>query len=401
MKVEILARTYENGAKGEDSFDKFQFILGGRAGGTCYAKEGYFDSSIYNEDKAIRIAEKTSSSGHHSVFEHSHVTLAITDIPKILAMVLNSTNSYVTSEKSARYTIMKPKTKLEEQSYQRWTNIFKDLIVKNYPDKDLAVDKLAMENARYMIDVFTPTSMCYTVSYRQLCYLVTWLDDLCEKVKLNDNISSLYKRLGDSAKELSDILKEKFIRNNYFIPSIKQKSFRFLATLNGKDVNDIQEVLGETYRIKYQASLACLAQLQRHRTLRYEMLFSDESNWYIPELIKGTNFEELWVQDLESLFKIGVYPQALKVNIVETGLVEDFLMKAHERLCARAQLEIMKNTMNTMVMLKEASKSGLLEKTTSREIEKWVELNEVKLKCKVCKCLEPCVWGPKGKLRKI
>lgn len=395
MNIEILARTYENGVVSSDNFDKFSYILGGRTGGTCYAKEGYFDTGIHDEARAMRIANRTSSSGHHSVFEHSHITLAITGIPKLLAMVLNSTNSYVTSEKSARYTVMNPHTELEKELYKKWFNRFKGLIIKEYPDKDIPVEKLAMENARYMTSVFTLTSMCYTVSYRQLCYIIGWLKELSNDTH-NKTVHPIYKKLGESADELCKILEGQFVSEEYYIPAIKQKKFRFLATLNGKKADDIKEVLGEIYRVRYKASLACLAQLQRHRTLRYEMLFDGDISWYTPEIIRGTDFEEAWIKDLNTLYNNGIYPQALQVDIVESGLVEDFLMKAHERLCARVQLETMRNTMDTMLEFKRASRDNLLEKTTTEAVNSWVEFNTVKLKCKLCKCLEPCAWGPKG-----
>ena len=42
------------------------------------------------------------------------------NLPKIIAMLLNSLGMYATSEKSARYTIMKPETELEETLYNKW-----------------------------------------------------------------------------------------------------------------------------------------------------------------------------------------------------------------------------------------------------------------------------------------
>lgn len=114
----------------------------------------------------MRIAGITSKAGHHSVFEHSHMTILIDGIPKLLAMTLNSHNNYVTSEKSARYTVMKPNTELENELYNKWLNIFMDIIPIAYPSTKLDIGKLAQENARYMLSVYTPTSMVYTVNYR-------------------------------------------------------------------------------------------------------------------------------------------------------------------------------------------------------------------------------------------
>ena len=47
---------------------------------------------------------------------------------KIIAMILNSTEFYTTSEKSARYTLMKPETEREAMLYEKWQKIFKEEI---------------------------------------------------------------------------------------------------------------------------------------------------------------------------------------------------------------------------------------------------------------------------------
>lgn len=399
MNVEIIARTYENGKNDEDleqSFAEFSYILGGRTGGTCYAKDGYFDKGIHDTDRALRIAKRTSESGHHSVFEHSHVTLTITGIPKMLAMLLNSTNCYVTSEKSARYTSMNPRTELERYKYDSWFKIIRNLIVLKYLDKDIPIDKLAMENARYMLDVFTPTSMCYTVSYRQLCYMTEWLDNLTSKCMRN-NIY-FYRELSIYARELSRLLKCKILDSDYSISSNKRDNFKFIGTINQKDISDVREYIGDIYGVKYKASLACLAQLQRHRSLNYEMFLNNEDNnaWYVPKIIAGTIYEPEWINDLNTLKQRGVYPQALMVDVYEHGSVDDYMMKAQERLCARAQLEIMDNTIETMNKFKKAADAGNMGKYSQDLVNQWFTSRDdakIKLKCQVLKCLEPCIWG--------
>lgn len=415
LKVEAIARTCEVdpnsgkiNAENIGTFAHDSFILGGRAGGTCYAKEGYFSKGIYNTDRAERIAKITSGSGHHSVFEHSYITLLISGIPKIMAMLLNSTSCYVTSEKSARYTVMSPESDLEVTLYDKWSGIFKRLISEKYPDMKIDVDKLAMENARYMTSVFTPTSMVYTVSYRQICYLIYWLEDLKDKAYKYG--SRFYRRISESAIEL----KEQFISvvggvnglgNIKLLVPNKCDSFSFFATLNNQYFSDIREFVGDAYTLKYHASTSCLAQIQRHRTTRCEMYFNeivDEPEFYTPKIIANNEkYSAEWKADLEKLYKAGVYPQAMIVDIVERGLVTDYLMKAQERLCARAQLEIMDNTVWGMYTLK------FYKNHMSRHVEealmKWFDdEGQVKFKCEMKKCLEPCVWGAKyGKNRLI
>ena len=62
----------------------------------------------------------------------------------------------------------------EQQLYEKWIKIYQNEIQKEYPQmKEKQVLKLAQENARYLISIFTPaTSMEYTVSLRQLNYIL-------------------------------------------------------------------------------------------------------------------------------------------------------------------------------------------------------------------------------------
>jgi len=116
--------------------------------GICLMPDDYLSQGIQNEASSLKRAEGTVNSGHHSVYDHAHMTLTIEGIPKILAMLLNSTEDYVTSEKSARYTVLKPETEAELVLYEKWIVKFTDLISKTYPNIDpKMVNKLALEKA--------------------------------------------------------------------------------------------------------------------------------------------------------------------------------------------------------------------------------------------------------------
>ena len=56
------------------------------------------------------------------------------------------------------------------------------VIKEEYPEfDDKKVQKLAQENARYLISVFTPaTIMEYTVSFEQLNFIISWFEDYIE-----------------------------------------------------------------------------------------------------------------------------------------------------------------------------------------------------------------------------
>lgn len=169
MKIKVIASTkvgYE--LPKEEAVD-----FSGKSAGICYLPDTL--ETLFSEDKekTQKRANGTLKSGHHSVFGHPTYNLSLEGIPKILAMILNNEKMYNTSEKSARYTKMQP-SKEEKELYEKWIEIYKDCISQKYQKIDeKRVQKLAQENARYLISVFTPaTVMEYTVNFGQLNYIV-------------------------------------------------------------------------------------------------------------------------------------------------------------------------------------------------------------------------------------
>ena len=90
--------------------------------------------------------------------------------------IINNEKEYNTSEKSGRYTVMK-NDDISNKYYEKWSKIFTDLIVDEYSLKypnvftETKIRNLARENARYLLSIYTPASMQYTTSFRQLNYL--------------------------------------------------------------------------------------------------------------------------------------------------------------------------------------------------------------------------------------
>ena len=122
-----------DGESGVQLTDELTF-LSGKYAGTCYAADGYETIRTQEPQKALRRAENTAQNGHHSVFQHSMVTMEI-QCPKIIAMLLNSIGVSNTSEKSARYTKMKPQSEKEAILYEKWHDILKQQIEALYPEK--------------------------------------------------------------------------------------------------------------------------------------------------------------------------------------------------------------------------------------------------------------------------
>ena len=65
-----------DGESGVQLTDELTF-LSGKYAGTCYAADGYETIRTQEPQKALRRAENTAQNGHHSVFQHSMVTMEI------------------------------------------------------------------------------------------------------------------------------------------------------------------------------------------------------------------------------------------------------------------------------------------------------------------------------------
>ena len=352
-------------------------IFAGKAAGICYMPDDYFSKAFDDDEKSINRSKRNAVNGHYSVYEHGHINLII-QTSKIMAMILNSLNLYATSEKSGRYTVMKPETELEQEMYAKWKNVFVELITPFYEKylTEKEIDKLAMENARYMISVFTPTVMEYTIPYNRAILTCGWLYELADTIetfvdehpKVLPKISKydyFYDRVKDECNELADLISGQIgiTKNDHILDDHKKIGIEFFRTfgalykanMNGKesvnmlskfkfDNDNINEYFGDVYTSRYKASFAELAQGERHRTLHYSMELPERLNPYIPKIIRGSAYEVEWTRDFDKLISNKIIPQGTLVDIVEQGRFVDFVLKCKERLCSRAQLEIMEIT---------------------------------------------------------
>lgn len=382
-------------------------IVGGREAGICYMADNYFSDKINRADLAVKRANTIIASGHHSPFDHYSIGFEISGIPKILAMMLNSTEMYTTSEKSGRYTKMHPETVLEMETYEKWVEIFKRRINEEYNENpnsgakidSKTVEKLALENARYMLSVFTPTSMGYTTTFRQLSYMHCWCLKLIENIK--NNPDPFGKKLIPYLNELDCKMLAPY-SNNGAILDKKNGGFNFFRLQNGlKPWNKDNGVYTDVYTDVHYSSFTCLAQEHRHRTIHYEMEFNGVADkCFIPPIIADDKeLRDEWVKDFEKLRDY--FPQCTLVKVIEQGRTADFIAKCKERLCGRAQLEIMMGT------VKLAEKMLDNYDNMSSDIQEQLDSCFADGVCTKCKfngytCTEPCTWGAKyGLTRKI
>ena len=319
----------------------FNRVVAGLMGSTCYMKDTFDELEKKGIRNILAIAKTVEHNGHHSTFGHSHLTLEFSGIPKALAMILNNEKEYCTSEKSARYTKFDELEPKEQALYYKWLDIFKDEISKKYgkktpffDEKGVKIEKLAQENARYMTSIFTKSNMVYTTSFRQLNYLAHWFEDVISQKNVND----FYLQLKPYMQEYIDFLK----KNNLYSSELEDHKNRYLSLFGDGIIKN--QISGSVYSLAYKASFACLAQLQRHRTIHYNIDEYDflhaQKSFYTPPILQNLEGElkQEWQNDISS---VGDHlPQGMLVTIVEKGDTNDFLLKAYERVCVCAQKEI-------------------------------------------------------------
>ena len=375
MEIKVIASTKVGYVMPKDEAVDFS----GKSAGICYLPDTVETLFAEAPEKTQRRADGNIKSGHHSVFGHPTYNLCFEGIPKILAMILNNEKIYNTSEKSARYTHMEPSPQ-EKELYEKWIEIFKEQILTQYPKfEEKRAIKLAQENARYLISVFTPaTVMEYTVNFGQLNYIINWAKDYIKNAEENAFSIKLKETFKEFLAVMPDLEIEGLDSRN------KNRNFSLFAKRKNRN-----EEFGENYSVTYLASFAQLAQAQRHRTLSYEITLLDEPKYYVPPIIAGTNLEKEWLKDISSLKEF--FPQGMLVQVNERGTIENFVLKCMERLCGFSQLEIMQETKNIMNKYLEATKD-------KPELYQYLLPYSRGARCTFpgWKCDSPCVFGGYG-----
>jgi hypothetical protein len=234
-----------------------------------------------------------------------------------------------------------------------------------------------------MISVFTPaTTMEYSTSLRQMRYILKWMENFMKNGSdsaFNTKIKEVFKDFSIAMAKLGfDVLDDG-----------KSRTISLLST------REREEEWGENYSTNYEISFAALAQAQRHRTLYYEMNVPENPKYFVPFIIRNTELEEKWLKDIASLSKR--FPQGMLLNINERGTVENFVLKAKERLCGHAQIEIAVQTDETMKQyLKNVENSNEM-------VYKYLLPYSKGARCTFpdYKCSSPCIWGAKKALSRV
>ena len=357
IKIDILPNCQYLNEDG--TFNKDEAIkLSGKIAGVCYDEEGFDHLMLEDEEKTIKRANKTLNNGHHSVFGHVNLSLNLQGVPKILAMTLNNEHEYTTSEKSGRYTpVIRTEgsiiTEKEEELYNKWVEIFKIKIKNEYGDvfNDFKIQTLAQENARSLVTVFMPTTLIYTTSLRQINYIASWMERY-----IKENGESKDKFKSDLSNSMEGFLSE-LAKLNILIPGLMTNDKNRSFSLFGSNLDNKKDYFGDVYSTNYKMSFAGLAQAQRHRTLDYKIERTDEKEYFVPPILENDPvLVNEWLDDIESVKD--VIPNGELVLVNENGNYENFILKCQERLCTAAQLEIMRQTRDTLLKYRDALKES-------------------------------------------
>ncbi|MCI7559703.1 MAG: FAD-dependent thymidylate synthase [Clostridium sp.] len=385
IKIDILPNCQYLNEDG--TFNKDEAIkLSGKIAGVCYDKEGFDHLMHEDEKKTIKRANMTLNNGHHSVFGHVNLSLNLQGVPKILAMTLNNEHEYTTSEKSGRYTpVIRTEgsiiTEKEEELYNKWVEIFKIKIKNEYGNvfNDFKIQTLAQENARSLVSVFMPTTLIYTTSLRQINYIASWMEKY-----IKENGESKDKFKSDLSSSMEGFLSE-LDKLNILIPGLMTNDKNRSFSLFGSNLDKKKDYFGDVYSTNYKMSFAGLAQAQRHRTLDYKIERTDEKEYFVPPILENDPvLVNEWLHDIESVKD--VIPNGELVLVNENGNYENFILKCQERLCTAAQLEIMRQTRDTLLKYRDALKES--ESPLYDDIEKYT--HGARCTFPNYKCSKPC-----------
>lgn len=362
MKVNLIAFTQVPGYDGPFNMEEALNFCA-KAAGVCYNEENF--QKLQNEatDSTKRRLNQVLNSGHHSVFDHFRFTFEFEEIPKIIAMIFNSEHDYATSEKSGRYTKLDKLPQKEQELYNKWKEIFEKIILDTYPqmykenakNPMLDIQKKAQENARYFVSVFTPvTNMLYSVSLRQLNYIVYLGNKFINDAKNTEfNI-----KLKEVLKEFLPLFDEYIVEG--LIPKGKNRS---LLLFGKEEFHNMDDYYLYDYRHTSYLSFTALAQVHRHRTEDYFAYMPSTFIFYIPKIIRGTEYEEQWKKDM--LKVEGDFPQGQLLEVVCHGDIKTLQLQSTERCCGQAQLEVMEYVEEKIAKFIENSplKQNMLEYT--------------------------------------
>lgn len=259
-----------------------------------------------------------------------------------------------------------------------------------------------MENARYFLSVFNKaTTLSYSTSIRQWNYIHQWCIEFDPKSDDKDNFDV---KLKEELMEIANVIEDANILFDN-MKDIKHRNISFLAKQNKNLILETgkEKSYSSSYCTNFDISFVALADIERHRTLKYYWAFDNddamnlnEESFFVPYIFEdNAKLRTEWINDMMSVKHL--VPQGTRVHVIETGELDNFLLKCRERVCGRPQVEVLKLTINTLTEYYNNYLSGILNNPNTPD---WVvsELNnyitndgKIKPKCVMNgTCKEKC-----------
>ncbi len=365
IKIELLPNFFLNANGTFNKEEALKFIS--KLAHDCYLKEDFFKSKKEVFENKIDCFDTIKND--YSLYDHVVISFRLQNIPKILGMLLKNEYPYIVNEKLEHYTSISVNenamiTKKEEKLYNKWVKIFKMRIQKQYEGvySETQIQKLAQENARYLVTVFMPTQMIYTTTLRRInefaCCMLNYME------------GSINRSLSDFEEKFINVIKE-FCTELFALNVLDPRLMTHKEQISffGKDLKKEEEFFGESYSTFYKGSFAQLANVQKIHGLHYQMEIVKNKEYFIPPIIEEDGaLVQAWLEDMQILKH--VYPQGEKIWIKETGTYNAFILKCQEGLCTSVQLEMMQQTKRTLLKYKRALEKG--NSVLAWDIEKYL-----------------------------
>ena len=403
MQLTVNAFMQESNGITPEQLEQLETFAGKNAG-ISQLRDGYYNTSVSDPEKALARFMATTKMGHTSIAGHAQVEIIFEHASRMMAMVMNSLQCYTTTEKSGRYTEMTGNDASQCALYDKWNSLFRKHIMEIYPDyndafitkqlkakgisgfvvkngriyaensdimsgellditKDshvasvlseimdnprLPVNTHSQENARYILSIFTKsTTFGYTASLEQWNFIYDWLVRFLEQIPehMKDGKRKLFAK--NMYEEFATLAA--FIKENLYCEHIRDHKKRGLDMLTDifdpdhpmKDYDAAKdERIGFSYLTDYHASFIVLSHLHRHRTLKYWMRLDPDMAGFYVPLFIRDT--PLEKEWLHDMESVRhLLPQGMLINIIEAGTLDNFALKTSERYCGRAMLETM------------------------------------------------------------
>lgn len=432
MNARIFTTTTDARGMDVSSIIKEAKTIAGKHAGMCYSN-GNFDKIADDDESALNRYNDVAPTGHHSITGPARISVELTGISKILAMTLNNLQYYDTLEKSGRYTTMEGSTELENTKYTKWLQIIKHAILKYSAEHDMDVDekyatKLAKENARYFLSIFSPmVNMTYTTSLAQWTYIIQWMEDLSAEYDYIAGISGdklnikydFFRKFSKEMKDLTSQLRDLGLFNEELKDTKGRRICRFDEKFDDESYVSCKSGLyivnkdpcpnvhcrDGVLTARLVGSFAQFAQLQRHRTATFEFSMDNGSSTlapYVPPIVEWAMSRDEWILDMLAIQNDGgLIPIGSTIAAKMIVTYENFRLMLSERMCGRAQLETMRTVQkvfNEAVFFFEDFRKFAIRRGMIKSI------CDNFSKCKTTPgyvCKEPCVFIKNGLKNRI